>query len=69
MNNNKKLHDGVSDLSGKAFTPSHVRNNPLTYLVRVMREDKVQPAGSPHKNSLVALEKFLQKEDLLIRDL
>ena len=24
-----KLRDGVSDLAGKAFTPSHVHNNPL----------------------------------------
>ena len=26
-----KLRDGVADLAGKAFTPSHVRNDPLMY--------------------------------------
>ena len=26
-----ELRDGVTDLAGKAFTPSHVRNNPLIY--------------------------------------
>ena len=25
------LHDGVANLAGKAFTPSHVRDDPLIY--------------------------------------
>ena len=28
---NNELRYGVADLSGKAFNPSHVRNNPLIY--------------------------------------
>ena len=27
-----ELRDGVADLAGKAFTPSHGRNDPLIYL-------------------------------------
>ena len=31
-----ELRDGVVDLAGKAFTPSHVRDNPLIYSGRAV---------------------------------
>ena len=31
MARHNKLRDGVEDLAGKAFTSSHVRNDPLIY--------------------------------------
>ena len=31
MERHNELYDGVADLVGKAFTPSHVRNDPLIY--------------------------------------
>ena len=37
------LHDGFSDLAGKAFTPLHVRNDPLIYSGHAVREGKSQP--------------------------
>ena len=40
-----ELHDGVADLAGKAFTPSHVRNNPLIYQGCAVKRTKAKPAG------------------------
>ena len=37
------LRDGVTELTGKAFTPSHVRNNPLIFSGRVMKRTKATP--------------------------
>ena len=42
--------DGVADLAGKAFTPSHVRDDPLIYSGRAMSRTKLMPAGSTKKN-------------------
>ena len=39
------LRDGVADLAGKAFTPSHVRNNPLIYQGCAVKRTKSKPAG------------------------
>ena len=41
-----ELRDGVADLSGKAFTPSHVCNDPLIYSGHAMSRTKPMPAGS-----------------------
>ena len=35
-----KLRDGVADLVGKAFTPSHVRDEPVMYSGRAVRRTK-----------------------------
>ena len=44
-----ELCDGVADLAGKAFTPSHVLYDLLIYSGRAVRRTKATPAG-PHKN-------------------
>ena len=57
---------------GKAFTPSHVRNNPLVYSGRVVKRTKATPAGdSGNKDHALVppLEVTEQKGDLLICDL
>ena len=41
-----ELREGVADLAGKAFTPSHVRDDPLIYSGRAMSRTKPMPAGS-----------------------
>ena len=68
-----ELHDGVADLASKAFTPSHVRKNPLIYSGRAVRRTKPMPAGStkpnPTSETPAALEVTEHKGDLLIRDL
>ena len=40
-----ELCDGVAYLAGKAFTSSHVRDNPLIYLGRAVKRTKAAPAG------------------------
>ena len=40
-----KLRDGVADLAGKAFTPSHVRNAPLIFAGRAVKRMKAKLAG------------------------
>ena len=68
-----ELRDGVADLAGKAFTPSHVRDNPLIYSGRAMSRTNPMPAGSNNTNptgeTTAAPEVTDQKGDLLIRDL
>ena len=39
-----ELRDGVADLSGKAFTPSHVRNDPLIYHGCAVKRTKSTPS-------------------------
>ena len=46
MARHNELRDGVSDLTGKAYTPSHVRDNPLIYSGRAVKRTKATPAGS-----------------------
>ena len=50
-----KLRDGVSDLAGKAFTPSHVRNEPLIYSGLAVKRTKAAPseAGGTRKQAEV----------------
>ena len=67
------LRDGVADLAGKAFTPSHVRYNPLIYSGCAMSRTKPMPAGSnitnPTGETTAAPEVTEQKGGLLIQDL
>ena len=63
----------VPDLAGKAFTPSHVRNDPLIYQGCAMKRPKAKPAGpsgstKPGDTPPEATEQK-QKGDLLIQDL
>ena len=41
-----ELRDGVADLSGKAFTTSHVRNDPLIFAGCAVTRPKVNTAGT-----------------------
>ena len=67
-----ELRDRVSDLAGKAFTPSHVRDDPLIYSVRAVKRTKATPAGvgGNTDHAVVPLPEVTeQKGNLLIRDL
>ena len=66
-----ELCDWVADLAGKAFTPSHVHNDPLIYSGRAVKRTKATPAGARgNKDHAVALppEVTEEKGDLLICD-
>ena len=45
-----ELRDGVAGLAGKAFTPSHVCDNPSIYSGRAVRRTKPTSAGSTKPN-------------------
>ena len=65
-----KLCEGVADLSGKAFNPSHVRDKLLIYSGRAVKRTKATPTGSNGNiEHTAAPEVTEQKGDLLIRDL
>ena len=68
-----ELRDGVADLAGKAFTPAHVRDDPLIYSGRAMSRTKPKLAGSkltiPSDATTAVPEVTEHKGDLLIRDL
>ena len=67
-----KIRDGVSDLSGKAFTPSHVRNNPIIYSGCAVKRTKAAPdraRGNRNQSLAQPAEGTEQKGDLLIRNL
>ena len=71
MARHNELCDGVADLAGKAFTPSHVCNNPLIYQGCAVKRTETKPAGTsdttdPEDTSQDATE---QNGDLLLRDL
>ena len=51
MARHNELRDGVADLAGKAFTPSHVRNDPLIYSGRAVKRAKAAPAGTGRTNT------------------
>ena len=61
------------DLAGKAFTPAHVRDDPLIYSGHAMSRTKPMPDGSNLTESTdattAAPEVTEQKGDLLIQDL
>ena len=69
---NKRTRRTVADLAGKAFTPSHVRDDPLIYSGRAVRRTKPTLAGSDKtkpSEQPAAPEVTEQKDDLLIQDL
>ena len=68
-NCHNELHDGVSDLTGRAFTPSHVRDDLCIHPCSNVWEGKAQPMASPNNNLPVATENSDQKGELIIRDL
>ena len=49
MVHHNEIRDGVADLSGKAFTPSHVRNDPLIFVGRGVKRTKAKPARASGK--------------------
>ena len=64
--------DGIADLAGKSFTPSHVRDNPLIFAVCAMKRPKANPdgtRGSTDQDGAPLPEATEHKGDLLIRDL
>ena len=65
----KNIHDGVADLAGTAFTPTHLRDDPLIFAGCAVKRPKENPARSKAKSSIPQLEATEQKGDLLIRDL
>ena len=72
MARHNELHDGVADLAGKAFTPSHVRDDPLIYSGRAVKRMKASSDGSSgttDQAGVLSLEVTEQKGDLLIREL
>ena len=67
-----ELRDGAADLSCKAFTPSHVRDNPLIYSGRAVKRTKAAKSrarGDSNQSVAQPPEVTEQKGDLLIRDL
>ena len=46
-----ELCDGVTDLAGKTFTPSHVRTDLLIYSGRAVKRTKATPTGSSIKTT------------------
>ena len=65
-----ELRDGVADLAGKAFTPSHVRSNPI-YQGCAVNKKKAKPAGPSGITDIeeTPTEATEQKGDLPIQDL
>ena len=63
-----KLCDSVSDLAGKAFTPSKTYKNTLIHQCHAVQEENSYPAGSLTKNLPESTEKLEQKGDPLILD-
>ena len=66
-----ELRDGVADLAGKDFTPSHVRDDPLIYQGCAVKRTKANPDGpsdttDPDDTRPEAME---QKGDLLVETL
>ena len=43
-----ELPDGVTYLSGKAFTPSHVRDDPLIFTGRAVKRTRATSDGASH---------------------
>ena len=69
---NNELRYGVVDLAGKAFTPSHMRNDPLIFAGCAMKRPKSKPemtTGTTDRDNAPPPEATEQKGDLLIRNL
>ena len=66
-----EICDGVADMAGKAFTPSHVHNDPLIYQGCAVKRTKAKPDRPSGSTNTVDTppEATEQKGDLLLRDL
>ena len=72
MARHNELQDGVADLAVKAFSPSHVRDDPLIFAGCAMKRLKANPdgnSGSIDRDGPPPPEATEQKGDLLICDL
>ena len=72
MVRHNELRDGVADLSGKYFTPSHLRNDPLIFTGCAVKSPKANLDSSKATTvttTMPQLETTEQKGDLLICDL
>ena len=72
MARHNELRDRVKNLPGKAFTPSHVRNDPHIFTGCAMKRPKAKLPM--YKGTIVPYDTLLikateQKSDLLIRNL
>ena len=66
------IRHGVAELSGKSFTPSHVRNEPLIFAgcaVKRPKDTLARTTGLTNWDNVLLPEATIQKGDLLIRDL
>ena len=67
-----ELQYGVADLAGKAFTPSHMRDEPPIFTGCALKRLKAKLAGTSgttdHDGTMPS-EAMEQKGDLLIRDI
>ena len=64
-----KLRDGVTNLSGKAFNPSYMRDDPLGNPDCAVREVKTHPTGLPPNIPPAYRETSEKKGGILIHDL
>ena len=49
MARHNNLRDGVADLAGKVFTPTHVRDDPLTFTGCAVKRPKENPSRPKSK--------------------
>ena len=59
----------VADLVGKAFNPTHLRDDPLIYISCSVKRTKTKPDNSVTIPSTKNLEAMDNKGNILIRDL
>ena len=67
-----QLRDGIAELDGKSFTPSHVHDNPLIFAGCAVKKLKAKQDGasvSTDQEGALPLEATEQNGDLRIRDL
>ena len=69
MTRQNKLRDGVTNLSGKYFTPSYICGDPFIYPGRAVQEVKDHLIRLATRNSPDRRDDTEQKVNLLIRDL
>ena len=72
MARHNELRDGVADLSRKASSPSHMRNNPVIFTGCAVTSPNAKPTGtrgSTDQDDALPPEATEKKGDILIRDL
>ena len=72
MARHNELRDRVTDLAGKEFTPSHVRDDPIIFAGCAIPRPEAKPArttGTTDRDNAPLPKSTEQKGDLLIRDL